>query len=85
MTWSISSEKIGVGVSGLPTITRASWIGRPSSTSRELELRHVDEDVAPAHVGRQPAPALHVGEDVALEPRAAALRLAAAEPPRASP
>ena len=36
MAWSISSEKSGVGVSGLPTITRASWTGRRRSSRRSL-------------------------------------------------
>ncbi len=70
MRYFISSEKIGVCDFSLPTITRACCTTSPSSDQTQAIFRHVDHDVPRAEIGRQPAPALHVGDQVAFQHRA---------------
>ncbi len=55
----------GVGSLGVPTITTGLWnTGLPSSTNIIRIVAGIDQHVAAAEVGRQPAPPLEVGDDL---------------------
>ena len=65
-TWVISSLKIGVGVSCLPTTTRIGQGHLAAVPDLEPILRDVDEDVPLAEIARQPAPALEIQLDLPM-------------------
>ena len=60
ITCSRSCENTGVGVSGLPTITRSVWMIFSVLDDAQRELGNVDPDVQIAELVRHPAPLLHV-------------------------
>ncbi len=61
--FSICAENAGLGVAGLPTTIRVLNTVVPSWTVLRREVGNVDHHVGLAEIARQPAPALHVGDD----------------------
>ena len=59
----IVSVSIGVAVVGLPTTTRVCQISLAVLHHPQRVVRDVQHDVGIAEIARQPAPALHIGDD----------------------